>query len=91
MKLLNLFKFFDFLFTEYNSVFFFCCCSFILCIILTMLNKFFSIQNKEAEKLFAFECGFEPLGNTKDLFSIHFFIVGILFLIFDIEVIFLYP
>lgn len=91
MNLLNLNKFFDFLFIEYNSVFFFCCCSFILCTILTILNKFFSIQNKESEKLFAFECGFEPSGNTKDLFSIHFFIVGILFLIFDIEIIFLYP
>lgn len=85
------YKFFNMLPLEYNSIFFFCCCSFILCTLLTLLNKVSSRYNKESEKLFAFECGFEPIGNTKDLFSVHFYIVGILFLIFDLEIIFLYP
>lgn len=91
MSFLTFYKFFNTIPSEYNSVFFFGCCSIMLCLLLTFINRTLSPNNKESEKLFAFECGFEPLGNTKDLFSIHFYIVGILFLIFDLEIIFLYP
>lgn len=77
--------------SEYNSVFFFFCCSVILSILLAILSKLVSPLKKEAEKLSVFECGFEPIGDSKDLFSIHFYMVGILFLIFDLEILFLFP
>ena len=77
--------------SEYNSVFFFFLCSVILSSILTILSKIVSPLNKESEKLSAFECGFEPIGDSKDIFSIHFYMVGILFLIFDLEILFLFP
>ena len=77
--------------SEYNSVFFFFFCSVLLTLILTILSKIVSPKLKEAEKLTAFECGFEPIGDSKDLFSIHFYMVGILFLIFDLEILYLFP
>jgi NADH-quinone oxidoreductase subunit A len=60
-------------------------------LILTILSKIISPIKKTSEKLSAFECGFEPMGDSKDLFSIHFYMVGILFLIFDLEILFLFP
>lgn len=47
---------------------------------------------KDSEKLSEYECGFEPFDNaTRHPFDIHFYIVGILFLIFDVEIAILFP
>lgn len=43
------------------------------------------------EKLTAYECGFEPFSSNNDPFESHFVIVGILYLIFDLELLFLFP
>lgn len=77
--------------SEYNSVFFFFLCSTVLSLILAILSKIVSPLKKESEKLTAFECGFEPIGDSKNFFSIHFYMVGILFLVFDLEILFLFP
>jgi NADH-quinone oxidoreductase subunit A len=42
-------------------------------------------------KLESFECGIEPVGNARVPFNIKYFLVAILFVLFDIEVIFMYP
>lgn len=42
-------------------------------------------------KLESFECGIEPVGNARFPFNIRYFLVAILFVLFDIEVIFMYP
>jgi len=44
-----------------------------------------------AEKLSPFECGFSPQEPARTLFSIHFFLVAIIFLIFDVELVLLFP
>jgi NADH:ubiquinone oxidoreductase subunit 3 (subunit A) len=46
---------------------------------------------KKTEKLTAYECGFHPFHTTRLQVDIHFYIIGILFIIFDMEIIFLYP
>jgi NADH-quinone oxidoreductase subunit A len=43
------------------------------------------------EKTTSYECGFEPYGDARTAFDIHFYIIGILFLLFDLEVVFLAP
>lgn len=43
------------------------------------------------EKLTPYECGIEPVGTARERFSVKFYLVAMLFVIFDIEVIFLYP
>lgn len=48
-------------------------------------------QNPDAEKLSAYECGFEPYEDTRHVFDIKFCVIAILFIIFDIEIMFLIP
>lgn len=48
-------------------------------------------QRPSKEKLSPYECGVEPVGSSRERFSIKFFLVAIMFVIFDIEVVFLYP
>jgi NADH-quinone oxidoreductase subunit A len=48
-------------------------------------------KRKTKIKLESFECGIEPLGNARIPFNIKYFLVAILFVLFDIEVIFMYP
>ena len=48
-------------------------------------------QNPESEKLSPYECGFEPFGDARKQFDVRFYLVAILFIIFDLEVAFLFP
>lgn len=48
-------------------------------------------MRKTKKKLETFECGIEPQGNARVPFSVKYFLVAILFVLFDVEVIFMYP
>jgi NADH-quinone oxidoreductase subunit A len=48
-------------------------------------------QKPYPEKLSAYECGFEALGDARRRFDVRFYLVSILFIIFDLEVAFLFP
>ncbi|MEJ7643533.1 MAG: NADH-quinone oxidoreductase subunit A [Chryseolinea sp.] len=48
-------------------------------------------KRKSKIKLESFECGIEPKGNARVPFNIKYFLVAILFVLFDVEVIFMYP
>lgn len=48
-------------------------------------------QNPDSEKLSAYECGFEPFDDARSKFDVRFYLVAILFIIFDLEVAFLFP
>jgi NADH-quinone oxidoreductase subunit A len=48
-------------------------------------------KRKTADKLIPFESGIEAIGNARQPFSIKYFLVAILFVLFDVEVIFMYP
>ena len=48
-------------------------------------------QRPDAEKLSAYECGFEAFDDSRSRFDIRFYLVAILFIIFDLEVAFLFP
>jgi NADH-quinone oxidoreductase subunit A len=48
-------------------------------------------QQPNAEKLSAYECGFEPFDDTRRRFDVRFYLIAILFIIFDLEVAFLFP
>jgi NADH-quinone oxidoreductase subunit A len=55
------------------------------------LAMFMGPKHETAEKLAPFECGSEPIGSPRVRFSVKFYQVAILFLVFDIETAFLYP
>jgi NADH-quinone oxidoreductase subunit A len=48
-------------------------------------------HNPDAEKVSPYECGFEPFGDARTKFDVRFYLVSILFIIFDLEVAFLFP
>ena len=48
-------------------------------------------QKPYAEKVAAYECGFDPFDDTRRRFDVRFYLVAILFIIFDLEVAFLFP
>ena len=54
-------------------------------------NFIFSPQNPDPEKLSAYECGFEPFEDSRMEFDVRFYLVAILFIIFDLEIAFLFP
>nr|QUG10129.1 NADH dehydrogenase subunit 3 [Melanitta americana] len=65
--------------------------SLVLATILTALNFWLAQMTPDSEKLSPYECGFDPLGSARLPFSIRFFLVAILFLLFDLEIALLLP
>ncbi|MAV82611.1 MAG: NADH-quinone oxidoreductase subunit A [Pelagibacteraceae bacterium] len=56
-----------------------------------ILSKVLSPSSPDSEKLSAYECGFEAFDDTRSKFDVRFYLVSILFIIFDLEIAFLFP
>ena len=65
--------------------------SIFLSVLILVLSYILSVQNPETEKLSSYECGFEPYEDARHKFSVNFYIVAILFIVFDIEAMYLFP
>lgn len=75
----------------FNQIFISFLFSIILSLIIILLSYFLNFQNSDFEKISAYECGFQPFEDARDKFDIRFYLVSILFIIFDLEVVFLFP
>ena len=80
----------DFL-KEYLSIIIFLFVALGLSVGFIVLNFLFSPRNPDPEKLSAYECGFEAFGDSRMEFDVRFYLVAILFIIFDLEIAFLFP
>lgn len=76
---------------EYTVMLLFVCVAIVLASIILGLSYALVIQNPEEEKLSAYECGFEPYDDARHQFDIKFYLVAILFIVFDLEAMYLYP
>jgi NADH-quinone oxidoreductase subunit A len=56
-----------------------------------VLTQFLAEQKPDAEKLSAYECGFEAFEDSRMQFDVRFYLIAILFVIFDLESAFLFP
>lgn len=65
--------------------------SLLLSIVIFVFSYLFSIQNPETEKMSVYECGFEPYDGARKKFDVKFYVFAMLFVIFDIETMFLIP
>ena len=63
----------------------------VLAIVFAGLSYAVSAKQADVEKVSAYECGFDPFDDTRKTFDVRFYLVAILFLIFDLEVSFLFP
>lgn len=76
---------------DYLILLFFLFIAIFLTFLIIIISYFLAVQNPESEKLSAYECGFEPYEDSRHKFDIRFCLIAILFLIFDIEIMFLIP
>jgi NADH-quinone oxidoreductase subunit A len=76
---------------EYFIILVFLLLAIVLTVVILGASYFLAKQNPDSEKLSAYECGFEPFEDARHTFDIKFCVVAILFIIFDIEIMFLIP
>ena len=76
---------------EYYKIFI----MFVVCVILALviLGASYIIKSKNYnwEKISSYECGFQPFEDTRSRFDVKFYLVAILFIIFDLEIAYLFP
>ena len=77
--------------SEYLSIIIFLFISLLLSIGFIVINYIASPSNPDPEKLSAYECGFEAFGDSRMEFDVRFYLVAILFIVFDLEIAFLFP
>lgn len=79
----------------FQQQFFFLCFFFLICfflsVIIILLSFIVSTSNPDTEKVSAYECGFDPYEDARTTFDIRFYLIAILFLIFDLETVYFLP
>lgn len=81
----------DELLREYLAVFMFMGVAIALAVLMIVASMIVARQNPDSEKLSAYECGFEAFEDARSRFDVRFYLVTLLFIIFDLEVAFLFP
>jgi NADH-quinone oxidoreductase subunit A len=76
---------------EYLPIIIFLGIAIVMACIVVIIPYIIAIKNPDEEKLSQYECGFEPLGDARSRFDIRFYLVSLLFIIFDLEIAFLFP
>ena len=76
---------------EYIPIFIFLLLAMLFAGVVICLSSVFGRKVSSREKLMTYECGLDPIGNARQKFSVTFFIIAMLFIVFDVELVFLYP
>ena len=81
----------EYLLQEYLPILVFLGMASALAIVLILAALVIAIRNPDPEKVSAYECGFNAFDDARMKFDVRFYLVSILFIIFDLEVAFLFP
>tara|TARA_B110000014_G_C19815613_1_gene423316 strand:+ start:136 stop:501 length:366 start_codon:yes stop_codon:yes gene_type:complete len=76
---------------EYLPILFFLFIAFSIAFAMMISSFILGKNNPDNEKLSSYECGFEAFDDARGRFDVRFYLVAILFIIFDLEVAFLFP
>lgn len=63
----------------------------VIAVVIFSLSYMLKYRNYNLEKSSSYECGFQPFKDTRTCFDVKFYLVAILFIIFDLEIIYLFP
>lgn len=77
--------------SNYIPIFIFLVILLVMAVFVIGLSTVLVRRNPSVEKLMPYECGVDPIGSARKRFSVRFFLIAVLFIVFDIEVVFLYP
>ena len=77
--------------TDYLSIIIFLILALLISVGFILINFISSPKNPDPEKLSAYECGFDAFDDSRMEFDVRFYLVAILFIIFDLEIAFLFP
>jgi NADH-quinone oxidoreductase subunit A len=77
--------------SDYVPVLYFLLVSIVFCLVAFFIARLVRPSKPHPVKLEPYECGIEPLVGARDRFSIRYYVIAILFVVFDVETIFLYP
>ena len=76
---------------EFYPIIIFLILASIIASVIVLASFLLANQKPDPEKLSAYECGFEPFEDSRMEFDVRFYLVAILFIIFDLEIAFLFP
>ena len=76
---------------EYSKIIIFFFIGFLISVLIFNFSYFFSERYSDVEKISPYECGFDPFDDTRHTFDVRFYLVAILFILFDLEISFLVP
>jgi NADH:ubiquinone oxidoreductase subunit 3 (subunit A) len=78
-------------YSEFILIFIYLAVAFALAVLILGASYFIAKKAGDSEKLSAYECGFDPFEDARNQFDVRFYLVAILFIIFDLEASFLFP
>lgn len=77
--------------TDYVPIFLILAVAALLGVVMGNINRILGPRRPTSEKLSTYESGMEPIRTARERFSVRFYLVAILFILFDVEIVFMYP
>lgn len=77
--------------SEYVAILIFLIIAIVISLVIVTFSYILAVQNPETEKLSSYECGFEPYEDARTRFEVKYYLIAILFIVFDVETMFLLP
>jgi NADH-quinone oxidoreductase subunit A len=78
-------------FTQYFAIFLFIAIALLIPVVALLFGRLLRPHKPNPVKQMPYECGMEPIGDARERYPVRYYIIALLFLIFDVETIFLFP